>query len=268
MLNQYRHVVWLADVIAAHNRRPPGDLDSPITALGWMSSPGQENTLAEYSRGGGDVWLIGSGIASATLLPWRDPGTNSPTWSSDAGDLVPGRFLYDIVHWRSELQAIHAAGFVLRELGRSPSWPGAPDYTRLPLTMRGKSSALDPFPPGRTGQGSSVYYNTTFAFEFLTLPNAITEDLDPSPHGHDEQSVLDSLYKLTTFALPASPEKRILMTYYHGRENGPVVYSGFDIWDFTSSDAQALVNFVLQDLWGLQRSPAPEALVRATPRRP
>ena len=233
---------------------PARDPYAPITAFGGCRAPGRR-TRWPSTRGGGDVWLVGAGVASATLLPWSDQGADSSTWSSDAGDLIPGRFLYDIVHWRSELQARPCAGFVQRELGRNPSWPGAPDYTRLPITLRGKSSALDPLPPGRVGQNSGVFYKSTFDFEFLTQPNAIVEDLDPSHHGHDVQSVLDSLYKLTTSGLPASPEKRVLMTFYHGSENGPVVFSGLDVWDFTWSDAQALVDFVLQDIWDMQKYP-------------
>jgi hypothetical protein len=267
MLNQYRHVIWLTDAVAARNNRPPGDAYAPITALRWMSGPGQENTLAEYARGGGQVWLIGAGVASATLLPWDDQGPGPSTWSSDTGDLIPGRFVYDIVHWRSEVQSRQLTGFVQRELGRNPSWPGAPDYTRLPITLRGKSSALDPLPPGRIGQSSGVLYKSEFDFEYLTQPNAIVEDLDPSHHGHDVQSVLDSVYKLTTSGLPASPEKRVLMTFYHGSENGPVVFSGLDVWDFTWSDAQALVDFVLQDIWSMQKYPGSEELARVTPLR-
>jgi hypothetical protein len=38
------------------------------------------------------------------------------------------------------------------------------------------------------------------------------------------------------------------------------MFSGFDIWSFTRSDCQALVDFVLQDVWGLGRSaPVPPA---------
>jgi hypothetical protein len=47
------------------------------------------------------------------------------------------------------------------------------------------------------------------------------------------------------------------MTYYHGSEGGPVVFSGFPIWFFQRSQCQALADFVLQDIWGLSRSSAP-----------
>ena len=41
------------------------------------------------------------------------------------------------------------------------------------------------------------------------------------------------------------------MTYYHGSESGSVVFSGFPIWQFQRSQCAALVDFVLQDIWGL-----------------
>jgi len=44
------------------------------------------------------------------------------------------------------------------------------------------------------------------------------------------------------------------MTYYHGAENAPFVITGFNLWNFRRSDCVALVDFVLQQLWGLPRS--------------
>jgi hypothetical protein len=44
------------------------------------------------------------------------------------------------------------------------------------------------------------------------------------------------------------------MTYYHGRDCGPVVFSGFDIWHWRKQDCVQLVDTVLHDLWGLSRT--------------
>jgi hypothetical protein len=93
--------------------------------------------------------------------------------------------------------------------------------------------------------------------EFLSLQNFVIED---------GQSVLDSLYRMDTFQLPPTPAKRVCMTYYHGVENPPVVFSGFDLWSFVRDDCQALVDFVLQDVWGLPKGAAPEPLVHAGPK--
>jgi hypothetical protein len=43
------------------------------------------------------------------------------------------------------------------------------------------------------------------------------------------------------------------MTYYHGNTAHQFVFSGFSIWSYARQDCMGLVDFVLQDLWGLQR---------------
>ena len=52
------------------------------------------------------------------------------------------------------------------------------------------------------------------------------------------------------------------MTYYHGQENAPLVFSGTSIWDFRRQDCLALVDFVLGRLWGLSKSTALRAARR------
>ena len=50
---------------------------------------------------------------------------------------------------------------------------------------------------------------------------------------------------------------RPVMTLYHGRENGLFVFSGFPIWYFQKSQAIGVVDFVLQNVWGMTRKPIP-----------
>jgi hypothetical protein len=55
------------------------------------------------------------------------------------------------------------------------------------------------------------------------------------------------------------------MTYYHGSQARQFVFSGFAPWSFAREDCIALVDFVLQDLWGMtrlpvDRSPSPASL--------
>ena len=45
-----------------------------------------------------------------------------------------------------------------------------------------------------------------------------------------------------------------LMTYYHGGENGPVMFLGASIWDFRRTQCQALVDFVLGSMWGMAKN--------------
>jgi hypothetical protein len=75
---------------------------------------------------------------------------------------------------------------------------------------------------------------------------------------------LDTLY----LAVGAStPSPLPVMTYYHGFDSGPVVFSGFPPWYFRRSQAQGLVDFVLQDIWGLQRQSSSAAASVASRRR-
>jgi hypothetical protein len=46
----------------------------------------------------------------------------------------------------------------------------------------------------------------------------------------------------------------VVMTYYHGLENAPLVFSGMSIWDFRRQDCVGLVDFVLGRLWGLPKT--------------
>lgn len=249
-LAQYRHVIWLVDRLSASNSAPPSDRFAPITSLRYMSGPGGHDALAAYAASGGKVWLAGAGGARASLMPWNVAGNDGPlpTWSASAGELIPGRLLYDHAGWRSEIQSATATGFITRMPGAS---------ARLPVQLRPKSPALDPLPPGRIGQPSSAYYAGQIDVEFLSAPNVVVEN---------GVSVLDSLYEFVTFDLPPAPgTRRVTMTRYHGSANGGFVTSGFDIWRPTRADAQALIDFVLQDDWGLQRTPAPALATRAAP---
>ena len=45
------------------------------------------------------------------------------------------------------------------------------------------------------------------------------------------------------------------MTYYHGTTAHQFVFTGFSIWSYARQDCMGLVDFVLQDLWGLHRDP-------------
>lgn len=254
LLAKYAHLVWVVDAGGATNFKVGSNPFDPMTALRYMSSPGSFNSLGAYVRQGGKVWLAGGGGAYATMVPWNLTGNDGGgiTWSSTLGELIPGRFMYDAAAWRSEIKVVSAPLFIHRFLGRNPG-PPSPSFARLPAQMRGRTQASDPFPPGRTGQSTSVYYRSSFDAEFLTRPNLVWEDGEPDPEIFREESTLDTLYQVITFALPPIPERRVTMTYYHPLHQPPFMFTGFGIWDYTRSDCQALVDFVLQDAWGLTR---------------
>ena len=111
----------------------------------------------------------------------------------------------------------------------------------------------DPLPPLRN---SFDFYQTQFELEFLQKDNRIVEDVNPDPKLVDEQSTLDTLYKASGNSLPQPSVNpyNVVMTYYHGPSHAPLVFSGFNFWSFRRDECVQLVDFVLQELWGLPRS--------------
>ena len=91
--------------------------------------------------------------------------------------------------------------------------------------------------------------------------NAIIEDVDPNPNVVREIPVLDTLMYLQGGNLKNTPDpqtglplnQNATMTYYHGALTPPVVFSGFNIWSFNRNDIIQLVDFVMQQIWGLPR---------------
>jgi hypothetical protein len=168
-------------------------------------------------------------------------------------------------------------GRIRRYLGRMEGSPGI--YAGLPAEIALKTPATDPFPPNRAGQAPGVFYQQQFDIEFLSQPNEIVEDLDhlprdpvphPVPRPEGPYSTLDSLYKATATSLQpdtgSAAVQSVVMTYYHsGADNPPFVLTGFNLWSFRRSDSVALVDFVLQQLWGMARGAS--ASVSAAPAR-
>src|SRR5262249_51628177 len=85
-----------------------------------------------------------------------------------------------------------------------------------------------------------------------------------------EEAVLDTLFDATGGAILTHDRKGPEMTYYHGPHGNQFVFSGFSLWDYNHDDCQQLVDFVIHDLWGLQRSggtPRPTRTVAPPPAR-
>lgn len=302
LLGRYRHVLWLTDIVGVSTSFGPDGRIDPISTLRWMSAPGRMNTLAAYIASGGEVWLAGGTAATATLLPYNATGSRNndqqygpghAVYSASVGELAPGRVMWDAAHWRSEFVASRPVTTPIRSNAAvggwsHPSWNHAgtvtaPDYTQLPAQLRRRALALgDSLPPTRTN--AAVYYSTAInpAVEYLTQPNLIFEDVDPDPATVDTRSVLDTLMELHGGALATNytGQRPVAMTYYHGFENPPFVFSGFDLWTWSRQDAAALVDFVLHEIWGMNRTmprplsprtaqsgPAPAGLPTAAPGR-
>jgi hypothetical protein len=257
-----------------------GDLAGPQTSMRYMNAAGHASTAAAYVGQGGRLWLAGGGAATASMINFNRqindaslPIPRTLTFRNTDNELIPGRFMYDQAHWRSEFKTFKVNNPTFRRyLGRFESAPGI--YAGLPPLMQGKSTSTDPFPPNRTGQAQSVFYQTVFDIEFLSASNEIIEDLDPGPL-EDFQSTLDTLYKVTASTLQPDTGpgalQSVAMTRYHGLDNEEFIVTGFSIWSFRRTQCVALVDFVLQQLWGLSPVPVgggPRALGPANLRLP
>jgi hypothetical protein len=228
-----------------------------------MCSPGHVNALVVYSQAGGRVWLAGGGAALASLVAFNVPENDvggTVRFDYAHGELIPGRMMYDVGHVRSELSVSSAPTIPERSVAARGGWSGhgpdgtlsAPDYARLPAQLRPRSPDLDPMPPTRLANQTGLFYTQNGWQEYISAPNEIVEDMDADPNGVRLESTLDSLYEVSHSSFLAP--RGIAMTYYHGREYAPFVFTGLPLWSWTFTDAQGLVDFVLQDIWGLARS--------------
>ncbi len=273
-LSRYRHIIWLTDASGIQNLDPTS-LTAPITALHFISRPGQMNTIAAYMALGGKVWFVGGGISYMSLISYdrsSNNGTFGALFDHPAGELVAGRMMYDFVHWRTQTVSGTAVTNVLKSPRAVGGWShqgfggglvSSPDYSLLPEEMRQKNAALgDVAPPTRiVSQQNRFYTYNSREVEYLTTQNHVREDIDPDPAVIRTASVLDTLMILEGGNLKNSIDPRTgalvhqsaAMTYYHGLENAPVVFSGFNVWSYSRTDCLTLVDFVLQRIWGLPR---------------
>lgn len=285
-IGEYRSLVWMVDERGASFFEALDQSIFPVTALAAMSGPGLASTLAAYTQLGGRVWLMGGGGAYASLRKF-DLGRNNQgqtTIISSApqfGELAPGRLMWDGAHWQSVIAITKSGIFTSRydhtfqvrwddesihdtTVVVAPAWShfdrytgtllSSPQYNKLPVRMRSKEEAGDPLPPTR----DRLFYGTSYPCEYLMEGNFILEDVDPDPAVSREIPVLDTLYMaqgavLLTNRPDGTQVPAPTMTYYHGNQSRQFVFSGFAPWAYARQDCIALVDFVLQDLWGLSR---------------
>ncbi len=280
-IGAYRNLIWLVDDAGAQYTSNLDQSIFPVTALYAMSGPGKASSLAAYIQLGGRVWMAGGGAAYASLVNFDKRANNSgqtTIFTDVQGELVPSRVMYDGAHWRTGIGvtkgSVHTFRYdfttytgpdstlpVTRVV--TPGWShfnkytgvtlSSPDYTKLPSEMRWKSAATDPIPPTRLPSAGSLFYQTSYPSEYLLSNNSILEDVDPNPDVVKERSVLDTLY--TSQSVVLLRENAPTMTYYHGNEANQFVFSGFTLWSYARQDCMGLVDFVLQDLWGMARQP-------------
>ena len=212
------------------------------------------NVLTAYMRQGGEIWFAGGGTATAAIIPHNSAANDRPyrAFTAAAGELRPGRFVYDAMHWRSDVRPASGALQLRRSLGRLNSTPGG--YGRFPASLNPRSLAAgDSFPTSRTNSGD--FYVTTMDVETMTLPNPIVEDVDPSPDHEELESVMDTVYSASGGILPPNST---IMTLVHGTENTRIIVSGFDLWSYQKVQLRQVVDGVLQGIWGMTRRTSPQ----------
>ena len=289
-IGKYQNLIWLVDDQGAQLTEANDQLLFPVTALYSMSAPSKASTLAAYTQLGGRVWLAGGGAAYASLRHFDRPANNrgqTTVFSSAVqfGELVPSRIMYDGAHWQSSIgvtksgintfrydytvQVRHGDGtdhdttYIV-----NPGWSHfdrysgttltSPQYSKLPPEMRWKTDVTDPIPPTRLSSAGSLFYITSYPCEYLLEGNSILEDTNPDPEIDHEQVVLDTLMQSVGGVLLTTPRPNQLprapsMTYYHGSQAHQFIFSGFSLWSYARQDCMGLVDFVLQDIWGLPR---------------
>src|SRR5262245_30675089 len=253
-LARYRHVVWYTDNKGARNANEPNLTLDPMSQLRWLTYPGRTNPLGTWVSQGGQLWMFGGGTATAMQINHEKAASPADVYSSTDGELVPGRFMYDIFGWRSE---ITAKSFAQAQKPPHPiSRHGGLDYSSLPEYLFEKSPDTDPiaqFAPNRTSQ--SDFYQTAHVGEGLSKANALVEDRDPSPDNIVLESVLDTVYLSVGGPLGSD---RPVMTVWHGGQNNQVqVFSGFQLWYWRREYQIAILDWVLQHAWGIPRAPVP-----------
>jgi hypothetical protein len=274
LLGLYKHIVWYTDETGASYNSSPSDRSTPITALRLVNSPGRPVILSTYmTQGygtqGGYVWLCGGGAAFASLIAWNKLNSSPLDYDSREPnpELRPGRMMYDFVHWREGVQmlpGVNARKFGSTNFGVGTNRPGRhwppnpplptpptpPDYSLLPANLDPKNFSTDQPPPLR--QADSFWLRGTYNAEYIHRSTFIREDYNDDPDQVSEYSTLDTLYLVRGgTALVNSP----VMTYYHGRDNQPMVFSGFNFWYWRRTQCIQLVDWVLQSVWGLPRDP-------------
>ncbi len=266
LLGRYRHIVWITDQSAATKLGSPMDVLNAVSLMRWMNTPGRPSTLAAYTASGGRLWCAGGAVGYTSNIEYNSQGTlandnlyglGNTVFSFTTGELAPGRVLWDDAHWRSEVVVSQIVTNVRKSSKAVGGWthagPGytgsvsAPDYASLPPQLRRRALALgDTLPPRARDQSGRHLLDEWIVRRGVphVQSNRVIEDADADPLVEHSISVLDTLYELNGGSLVTNiTGERSAMTYYHGFERGPCVFTGFLLWEWTRADCAALVDF-------------------------
>ena len=305
-LGRYKHVLWITDNNSAISTKDPGILRR-MSEKGRQNTLAAYVTLGGqvWLAGAGAIkaTMIPWNLTKNDLEPPYNVVKFSvtPTLVGRAPELGPGRMLFDEAHWRSDFwytsvitgtnlhKSVRAVGGYPSRVDNRWGLVRSPDYSLLPQRIARKVAVDDPVPPYRGSQANWLNTFSVYQLEFMTpatpdlLQNSILEDTDPDPDVANMVSMLDTLLVAQLNVAGAVAENEDLsqfgrnyrsypvMTYYHGLEGPPFVLSGNDLWTFSRKDLVKLVDFVLQQIWGMPKepivAPAPPARTAARVRR-
>jgi len=240
-----------------------------MTALRFMTQPpamlppfATSNTLAEYVRAGGQLWIAGGGIGTASLRNFAHNDLGGIVFANGE-ELVAGGLLYDQARWRQEGRAGTPSITTLERGGDQVRGDlTAGDWARLPKRLDLRSPATDPLPPLRT---SLSFYDPRPSLEWISKPTHVVSDPIDST-GWVRRAQLDTL--MTASLGSIDPGSRPVMTVASGPNGGRVVYSGFDLWSWRRSQCAELVDGVLGGIWGLTRQPVTSRRIDAAASEP
>jgi hypothetical protein len=254
-LSRYRHVVWYTDNKASFNFNDPNIAQDPMSELRWLTQAGRSNPLVTWVSQGGQLWMFGGGTASSLQRNFEMASTPHDIYSHTDGELVAGRFMYDVFGWRSEITArsLVQAQKPPHPISRSPD---SLDYSLLPDYLFEKQEAFDPIAVYAPTRGTPAdFYQRSQVGEGLTKPNDVLETRGVTPTGPQLESVVDTLYETVGGQLGS---ERPVMTIWHGGTTGQrQVFSGFQLWYWRRDYQIAIADFVLQRVWGIPRRPVP-----------
>jgi hypothetical protein len=282
-LARYQVVAAYTDQTSSAYHDPKFGGAQPMTALRYMNTIGHENWLALYAGMGGKLWLFGDGTTTAisngyysrinpTAVP-RLPLTSGV--DPRANLLMPGDFLYDFCHLRSELSLPDPAfsQFTI-EGALKACLPYLPQYALAPGEAVPADRSKDP----RVGPSAARTAVRWSGLPRLTLGGYRTLNTDPTQRlerqtweitkplsvtegsGAATQSVMDTLYLYQASVYDPNgvqvPDADGFPNAvdYHGSEHGEVVWFGFPLYDFELDQARQLTSLVLTNL-GVPRAP-------------
>ena len=295
VIGQYTHVIWLVDGYASQFAFDeigggPADPLYPETTLRYMADVGHQNTLAAWITQGGNLWLFGGGIAYATTAPYNSRSNDVlvKTFRSDGykPDLTTGRFMYDLVHWRSEFKCVAGVTPKFKRVDQPEGdysyqgpYPGIPlrqthpEYQFTPIELLPKSPATDPMTQYPNRSSTDIYrLHQPHDVEYLAERENHVQDTVHTVYGRDSTyDTLDTLYlawaPYSYFDHWGDVSPHIcnpVMTIYRGRDfPNPVIFQGFDLWNFQKPQLVQLADFVLSDVWGIPAANPTAAGARA-----